>query len=178
VAARRGQPAPDLKVELLDLKDFDLPLFDEKASNLWLPSEDARATAWQEKIGEFDGYLVTVGEYNHSMTGALKNAFDQAYVEWGRKPIGFAGYGGVGGARRRARTQRGGRAADGAGAHGGAHRRRRLLRAVPGCQDHARDRGQPAARRPRHAGRDGLVGPGHRAARKRDADEAIAAAAA
>ena len=90
---------PDLKVELLDLKDFDLPLFDEKASNLWLPSEDARATAWQEKIGEFDGYLVTVGEYNHSMTGALKNAFDQAYVEWGRKPIGFAGYGGVGGAR-------------------------------------------------------------------------------
>ena len=90
---------PDLKVELLDLKDFDLPLFDEKASNLWLPSEDARATAWQEKIGEFDGYLVTVGEYNHSMTGALKNAFDQAYVEWGRKPIGFIGYGGVGGAR-------------------------------------------------------------------------------
>ena len=90
---------PDMNVELVDLKDFDLPLFDEKASNLWMPSEDARATAWQDKIGEFDGYLVTVAEYNHSMTGALKNAFDQAYVEWGRKPIGFAGYGGVGGAR-------------------------------------------------------------------------------
>ena len=90
---------PDMNVELVDLKEFDLPLFDEKASNLWMPSEDARASAWQDKIGEFDGYLVTVGEYNHSMTGALKNAFDQAYVEWGRKPIGFAGYGGVGGAR-------------------------------------------------------------------------------
>ena len=89
----------DMNVELVDLKDFDLPLFNEKASNLWLPSADPRALAWQEKIGEFDGYLVTTAEYNHSMTGALKNAFDQAYVEWGRKPIGFIGYGGVGGAR-------------------------------------------------------------------------------
>ena len=95
VASRRS----DMNVEMVDLKDFDLPLFDEKASNLWLPSADPRALAWQEKIGEFDGYLVTTAEYNHSMTGALKNAFDQAYVEWGRKPIGFVGYGGVGGAR-------------------------------------------------------------------------------
>lgn len=95
VASQRS----DMNIELVDLKDFDLPLFDEKASNLWLPSEDPRAVTWQEKIGEFDGYLVTTAEYNHSMTGALKNAFDQAYVEWGRKPIGFVGYGGVGGAR-------------------------------------------------------------------------------
>ncbi len=89
----------DMNVELVDLKDFDLPLFNEKASNLWLPSEDARALAWQEKIGEFDAYLVTAAEYNRSMTGALKNAFDQAYNEWNRKPIGFVGYGGLGGAR-------------------------------------------------------------------------------
>ena len=89
----------DMNVELVDLKDFDLPLFNEKASNLWLPSEDARAIAWQDKIAEFDGYLVTAAEYNRSMTGALKNAFDQAYNEWNRKPIGFIGYGGLGGAR-------------------------------------------------------------------------------
>lgn len=89
----------DMNVELVDLKDFDLPLFNEKASNLWMPSEDARAVAWQEKIAEFDGYLVTAAEYNRSMTGALKNAFDQAYNEWNRKPIGFIGYGGLGGAR-------------------------------------------------------------------------------
>ena len=43
--------------------------------------------------------MVVTAEYNHSITGALKNAFDQAYVEWKHKPIGFFGYGGVGAAR-------------------------------------------------------------------------------
>lgn len=89
----------DLDVELVDLKSFDLPFFNEKASNAWMPSEDPRAVAWQRKIAEFDGYVVVAAEYNRSITGALKNAFDQAYVEWGRKPIGFVGYGGVGAAR-------------------------------------------------------------------------------
>ena len=89
----------DVALELVDLKDFDLPFFNEKASNAWLPSEDPRAVAWQKRIGEFDGYIVVTAEYNHSITGALKNAFDQAYVEWAHKPIGFLGYGGVGAAR-------------------------------------------------------------------------------
>ena len=89
----------DMTVELVDLKDFDLPKKKKKASNLWMPSVDPRAIAWQDKIGTFDGYLVVAAEYNRSMTGALKNAFDQAYTEWNRKPIGFMGYGGLGGAR-------------------------------------------------------------------------------
>lgn len=89
----------DIEVELVDLKTFDLPFFNEKASSLWMPSEDPRAVAWQKKMAEFDGYVVVTAEYNRSITGALKNAFDQAYSEWGRKPIGFLGYGGVGAAR-------------------------------------------------------------------------------
>lgn len=170
---------PDLKVELLDLKDFDLPLFDEKASNLWLPSEDARATAWQEKIGEFDGYLVTVGEYNHSMTGALKNAFDQAYVEWGRKPIGFAGYGGVGGARAVEHARNVAVELQMVPVRTAVH--------IAGGDFYALYQGAktmpeieanllPAA----HAMLDEMAwwGQATRAARKRDADEAIAAAAA
>ncbi len=90
---------PELDVEIVDLKSFDLPLFNEPASNAWMPSKDPRAVAWQNKIGEFDGYIVVTAEYNRSMTGALKNAFDQAYVEWNRKAIGFVGYGSVGAAR-------------------------------------------------------------------------------
>ncbi|MFV0383789.1 NADPH-dependent FMN reductase [Paracoccus sp. (in: a-proteobacteria)] len=89
----------DMDFELVDLRDFDLPLFDEKASNAWMPSEDSRATAWQNKIGEFDGYIFVTGEYNHSVTGSLKNALDQAYKEWNRKPMAAMGYGGVGAAR-------------------------------------------------------------------------------
>jgi NAD(P)H-dependent FMN reductase len=89
----------DMDVELVDLKDFELPLFNEKASNLWMPSEDARAVAWQKKLAGFDGFIVVTAEYNRSVTGSLKNAFDQAYKEWNRKPIGFVGYGGLGAAR-------------------------------------------------------------------------------
>lgn len=89
----------DLDFELVDLRDFDLPLFNEAASNAWVPSEDPAAQAWQKKIGEFDGYIFVVAEYNHSITGALKNALDQAYVEWARKPVSALGYGGVGAAR-------------------------------------------------------------------------------
>lgn len=89
----------DLDVELVDLKDFDLPFFNEAASNLWMPSQDPRAVAWQKKVAEFDGYIFVVAEYNRSITGALKNALDQAYNEWNRKPLAAVGYGGVGAAR-------------------------------------------------------------------------------
>ena len=89
----------DMTAELVDLRDFDLPLFDEMASNKWMPSQDPKAIAWQEKLAEFDGYIFITAEYNHSITGALKNALDQAYNEWNRKPMGYLGYGGVGAAR-------------------------------------------------------------------------------
>ncbi len=89
----------DMTVELVDLRDYDLPLFNEMASNLWMPSADPRAVAWQKKIGEFDGYIFVVAEYNRSVTGSLKNAMDQAYVEWGHKPMTAIAYGAVGGTR-------------------------------------------------------------------------------
>jgi NAD(P)H-dependent FMN reductase len=96
---KQAQARDDMDVELVDLRDFDLPLFDEAASNLWMPSSDARAVKWQQKIGEFDGYIFVVAEYNRSITGALKNALDQAYNEWNRKPMSAIAYGSVGGTR-------------------------------------------------------------------------------
>ncbi|MTH65637.1 NADPH-dependent FMN reductase [Paracoccus shanxieyensis] len=89
----------DMTFELVDLRDYDLPLFNEAASNLWMPSQDPRAVQWQEKLAEFDGYIFVTAEYNHSVSGSLKNALDQAYKEWNRKPAAALGYGGVGAAR-------------------------------------------------------------------------------
>ena len=94
-----AQKRSELDVELVDLKGFELPLFNEMASNLWVPSQNPQAIAWQQKVGEFDGYIVVTPEYNRSMPASLKNAFDQAYKEWNRKAIAFVGYGAVGGAR-------------------------------------------------------------------------------
>jgi NAD(P)H-dependent FMN reductase len=88
----------DIDVEVVDLRDHPLPFFAEVASNAWAPSQDPAAVAWQKKIGEFDGYIFVLAEYNRSITGELKNALDQAYVEWGRKPFGAIGYGSMGAA--------------------------------------------------------------------------------
>jgi NAD(P)H-dependent FMN reductase len=96
---KQAEARDDMDVELVDLRDFDLPLFDEPASNKWMPSSDPRAVAWQNKIAQFDGFIFVTAEYNHSINGALKNALDQAYNEWNRKPMGAIGYGGVGAAR-------------------------------------------------------------------------------
>jgi NAD(P)H-dependent FMN reductase len=93
------QERTEFDVELVDLRDYDLPLFDEMASNLWVPSQDPRAIRWQEKVKSFDGYVFVVAEYNRSVTGALKNALDQDYLGWNNKPMAMVAYGATGGAR-------------------------------------------------------------------------------
>ena len=95
----KAQARSEFDVELVDLRDFDLPFFDEVASNMWAPSQDPKAIAWQKKVAEFDGFIFLVAEYNRSITAALKNAIDQAYVEWTKKPAAYVGYGSVGAAR-------------------------------------------------------------------------------
>ncbi|WP_210527384.1 NADPH-dependent FMN reductase [Rubellimicrobium arenae] len=98
-ALKKMQERGDIDVELVDLRDFDLPFFNEVASNAYVPSQDPHAVRWQETVAGFDGYVFLVAEYNRSITGALKNALDQDYVNWGRKPMGVVAYGSVGGAR-------------------------------------------------------------------------------
>jgi NAD(P)H-dependent FMN reductase len=94
-AAKRG----DIDVEVVDLADYPLPLFDAPASDAWMPTPNEIAAKWQAKLNEFDGYIFVVAEYNRSITGALKNAIDWAYTPFHRKAAAFVGYGSVGGAR-------------------------------------------------------------------------------
>ncbi|WP_105427581.1 MULTISPECIES: NADPH-dependent FMN reductase [Neorhizobium] len=96
---KQAQARDDIEVELIDLRDHPLPFFDEMASNMWMPSQNPEAVRWQETVGRFDGYIFVVAEYNHSLTGVLKNALDQAYKEWIRKPFTAIGYGGTGASR-------------------------------------------------------------------------------
>lgn len=89
----------DVEVELVDLKDYAMPLFAEHMSPAYAPPENEAARRWQKKLAEFDAYLFTAAEYNGGPTAVLKNALDYAYHEWRNKPVAFVGYGGVGGAR-------------------------------------------------------------------------------
>ena len=89
----------DMVVEVLDLREYPMPFFDEVASNAWVPSENEVARRWQKKIADFDGYIFVSAEYNRGVPAALKNALDYAYPEWNKKPAAFVGYGSVGAAR-------------------------------------------------------------------------------
>lgn len=97
--AERARATGNFEIEILDLRDYKLPLFAEQASPAWAPSQAEGAKAWQDKIASLDGFIITAAEYNRAPTGVLKNALDYAYNEWNNKPVGFVGYGGVGGAR-------------------------------------------------------------------------------
>ncbi len=95
IAAQRD----DMEVEQIDLRDYPLPFFDEVATNAWVPTQNAEGVRWQNKVGQYDGYVFVSAEYNHGVPAVLKNALDYAYPEWNRKAAAFFGYGGVGGAR-------------------------------------------------------------------------------
>ena len=95
------QQLPGVQAELVDLKDFPMPFFDEPASPRYNPSRviDPQAKVWLEKIAEFDAYIFVTPEYNHSITGVLKNALDYVTWEFVHKPGAVISHGSAGGAR-------------------------------------------------------------------------------
>lgn len=86
-------------VELVDLRDYPLPFFDEPKSPLREPSKHEVAVRWARKVAELDAFVFVHGEYNHGIPASLKNALDYLYREWNRKPAAFVSYGNAGGAR-------------------------------------------------------------------------------
>jgi NAD(P)H-dependent FMN reductase len=90
-----------VEVEILDLKDYDMPFFNEPVSpaHKTEPYTNEAVARFTQKIAEGDAYVIVTPEYNHSTTGVLKNALDWVYQEWNNKPVAFVSYGSVGGAR-------------------------------------------------------------------------------
>jgi NAD(P)H-dependent FMN reductase len=89
----------DARYELVDIKDYNLPLLDEPIPPSQGKYSQPHTKRWAEKIASFDGFIFVTPEYNHSTSGALKNALDFLYREWNNKAAGFVSYGSAGGAR-------------------------------------------------------------------------------
>ena len=85
--------------ELIDLADYPLPHLDEPMPPSMGQYAGDHTKAWAETIGRFDGYVFVTPEYNHSISGVLKNAIDYLYAEWNNKAAAFVSYGSLGGAR-------------------------------------------------------------------------------
>jgi NAD(P)H-dependent FMN reductase len=94
-----AQKREDAEFELVDIKDFNLPLLDEPVPPSQGQYTKEHTKTWAAKIDSFDSYVFVTPEYNHSTSGALKNAIDFLYKEWNNKAAGFVGYGGAMGTR-------------------------------------------------------------------------------
>src|SRR3990167_1747817 len=88
-------------VEVLDLRDYDIPFFNEPMSPSFKqePYKNEAVARFTKKIEEGDAFVIVTPEYNHGTSGVLKNALDWVYQEWNNKPVAFVSYGSVGGAR-------------------------------------------------------------------------------
>lgn len=89
IADKRG----DANYEIVDIADFNLPFLGTTDGT------EPGIAAWNGKLANLDGFVFIVQEYNHSITGALKNALDFAREAWNDKAAGIVSYGSTGGAR-------------------------------------------------------------------------------
>ncbi len=94
-AVRKG----NAEYEIVDLQDYALPLLDEAKPPAMGQYEHEHTKRWSAQIASLDAFIFVTPEYNHGTSGALKNAIDFLYREWGNKAAGFVGYGQVGAAR-------------------------------------------------------------------------------
>src|SRR6266446_1134187 len=76
----------DADFEIVDLRDYPMPFFEEKVPLHVAPPQNKVALRWGEKIASLDGYIFVTAEYNHSIPAVLKNALDYLWSEIHRKP--------------------------------------------------------------------------------------------
>jgi NAD(P)H-dependent FMN reductase len=90
-----------VKAEIVDLKDYPMPFFDEAISPRYNPNRevDPAVQPWLKKMESFDAFIFVTPEYNHSIPAVVKNAFDYLTWELKRKPAAIVSHGSAGGAR-------------------------------------------------------------------------------
>jgi NAD(P)H-dependent FMN reductase len=98
--AKEAEKQEGFEVEVVDLKDYTLPLFDEPASPQYNPDRkpEGAVKKWLDKLSEADAYVIVSPEYNRSIPGPLKNALDYVAFEVAKKPVALVTHGSVGGA--------------------------------------------------------------------------------
>jgi NAD(P)H-dependent FMN reductase len=94
IAAATAEVGP-FDVELVDLKEVNLPFFDEPNHPMLGQYTHQHTKDWASTIARADAFIFVMPEYNHGFIAPLKNALDFLHAEWQFKPVGFATYGGV-----------------------------------------------------------------------------------
>ena len=97
---RRAAGHGNFDVDLVDLKEVGLPLFDEPQHPRLKKYEHAYTKAWSAIVESADAFVFVTPEYNFATPPSLLNALDCVFHEWAYKAAGFVSYGGVSGGMR------------------------------------------------------------------------------
>jgi len=89
-----AQAYGSFEVEVVDLAELDLPLYNEPHQPITRRYEFEHTKHWSAIVERSDAFVFVMPEYNHSYNAALKNALDYLYHEWRDKPVGLVSYGG------------------------------------------------------------------------------------
>src|SRR5690554_2423401 len=87
---------------LVDLADFNLPVYDEPHHPMKQDYQHEHTKAWSKSVAAADAFVFVLPEYNFCPPPSFFNALDYLYREWNYKPCGFLSYGGVSGGLRSA----------------------------------------------------------------------------
>jgi NAD(P)H-dependent FMN reductase len=87
-------------VELVDLKEENLPMFNEPHHPRQRQYEHEHTKRWSAKIDQADAFIFVTPEYNHGTPPSLINALDYLVHEWAHKAVSFVSYGGPAGGTR------------------------------------------------------------------------------
>ena len=85
---------------LVDLADFDLPIYDEPKHPRMQDYSHDHTRRWSESVAAADAFVFVTPEYNYGPTPALVNALNYVYKEWNYKPAALVSYGGISGGLR------------------------------------------------------------------------------
>ena len=99
---RRAQAHRVFDVQMIDLKQVNLPLLDEPNHPRLQKYEHDHTKAWSADQNS-DAFVFVTPEYNYGPSPALLNALDYLYNEWNYKAAAFVSYGGSSGGLRRSR---------------------------------------------------------------------------
>ncbi len=102
-----GKTMESADFEIVDLTKVNLPFMDEPQPPMAGNYQNEHTKQWAKVIGEADGFVFVVAEYNHGYTPLLKNAIDFLYREWIHKPVAFLSYGAAAGGARAVEQLRG-----------------------------------------------------------------------
>jgi NAD(P)H-dependent FMN reductase len=91
----RAEKHGGFEVELIDLAEVNLPIFDEPRHPRFGDYVHQHTKDWSATISRGDAYVFVIPEYNYGFNAAIKNAIDYLNKEWLYKPLGFVTYGGV-----------------------------------------------------------------------------------